>query len=386
MADHNATRPTPQQLATKDRHDPYKQYRNVQIGDGGMHGDIQAPADETWKMTHPVALLELITETPAISLIIKRVLFIPGDGYWYDTLTNNTLKSPKEVDDEWSHDFYGLPEDQEKLESLPVHPVDLLAFELTTEEKTQWRSLIDIGHQSATFAACLCLLPALEDLQLGDRGAKWMPYLNKVFKHAATVPSTKVLAQLKEVYIYHDDTEGCEDLDAVDEVMFIPSLRKLRGQQLGNEYGEQEYVCPPGSANRVSNIEEIDFISCGLNGDDITELLKPMVNLKKMDFEAYQDWAYIYGFKGGSSMFRRRFHRATKAMFEERGLVWKADRSTVKIRKKGLNDAELGDVESLDGLTAVSDDEDHERDKEECGVTVTSSGGVTTHAIWFAGG
>ena len=345
MADPDSiTNPSAEHLVPVSLEDINDKYRKVGINEGGFASLLE----RTFETEHSVDLLHAIEQDPRIGLAVQELEFQPGDGGWDSS-------------------YHGSAESESKLEALQTHPIDMVNLGLTPEEKTQWRADIDDGDHSAAFAVLITKLPNLRSLYLFGDIDLCKPYLDKVFKHANDTLNTTILSKLTAAYVAHSDSEGTENLEIVDELIFIPSLRKFSGHMLGSEDGDAEYQClqTKNSDTRVSNIEEVELTYCGMLHNDIAEFIKPLPNLTKLDFDPYScTFIHVYmGEDGDVQTFRNGFEEDAGDMLRERSLVWKANDGKLKIRKKGVNDSDLdgfdegmeGDMKKTDAVLIMPD-------------------------------
>ena len=338
--------PATQNAAPKDVEEESKtqKYEKVKINEG-EHGPMMEP---DWRTDHPLNLLHAIHEYPLIAASVCEIEFIPYDDDSNALANPPDPKKPKEIDSTWADDFFGTEETKAKLAKLKSHPVDMISFlNISPIEKEEWTSAIDRGSQSATLAVLITQLPNLRVLNLVGFGHFYKPWLDQIWRYLGTATTATILPHLTKIFVSHWDTEGTEDTDVIDEMILIPTLRTLHGHMLGNEDDPGDYKCLMTKAGdtRTSNIEELKFTICGMNHDDITELIKPLANLKKFDFTPYgYEWDSAVYQEGGVEEFREEFEEVAGEMLKERNLSWKANYQSLKIREK----KDTSDLEKID--------------------------------------
>ena len=214
------------------------------------------------------------------------------------------------------------------LGNLVRKPVELLeVVGLTNDEKSHWRTALDMGDHSASFAVLLTLLPNLRKLTLRgcDLCKKW---LDPVFRVANSGGSVKpILTGLEEVFIaplgnnfVPDDGENPQVLE---ELVLIPSVRTLTAHVLGNH----PYVCPAtknSDDHRVSHIQEVSITYSGMTATALAELVKPMVDLRRLDY--YVGWSWDgewHEQPNGVAQYKLDFDSQVGTLLENRGLIWK---------------------------------------------------------------
>ena len=305
-----------------------EKYRAVRIGES-----LQGLLQSTFDTNHPVDLLYAIELDQRVADAVQEIEFMPHDNEYYLTSDHR--------DPNWDTEFRGTPRSKSNLANLQTHPIDMVDLGLTVEEKSQWRNNIDAGGNSATFAILLCKLPNLSSLGLTGAGDLYKPYIDKVFRKASTQPNSTILSKLQKAYVSHSDTEFGEDIEVVDELVLIPSLKKLKCHLLGDD-APNDYQClqTKTSATRTSNIEEVEITYSQFSPNDIAEFLKPLVNLKKLDYEGQFDWVVDDDDPDPDDdtldIMRDEFSEAAGDMLEQRDLIWKANNEELKIRKKDM--------------------------------------------------
>ena len=214
------------------------------------------------------------------------------------------------------------------LGNLVRKPVELLeVVGLTNDEKSHWRTALDMGDHSASFAVLLTLLPNLRKLTLRacDVCKKW---LDPVFRVANSGGSVKpILTRLEGVFIAPlgniFDPEDGENPQVLEELVLIPSVRTLTAHVLGNH----PYVCPATKNpddHRVSHIQEVSITYSGMTATALAELVKPMVDLRRLDY--YVGWPWDgewHEEPNGVAQYKFDFDSQVGTLLENRGLIWK---------------------------------------------------------------
>ena len=325
MADANGTaNHLADELSKMSIQDIQGKYRAVRIGRQSEHGLLDATVD----IDHPVDLLYAIECDQRIADVVLELEWMPGDRETYLTIHR---------DPAWDPAWHGTPQSKLNLANLQTHPLHMVNLELTNDEKLRGKGEIDAGGHSAIFAIILCKLPNLSSLGLTDGCYQYLEYLNKVFRQTSTQPNSTILSKLVKAYVSHNDTEGGEQVEVLDELVLVPSLKKLECHMLGD--GDNDYHCLQTKTGdtRTSNIEEVDISWSILTPIDIAEFLKPLVKLKKLDYENYHpDWSTSQGFPGELEDAREEFQDAIGDMLEQRDLIWKMNCEEMVIRKKDL--------------------------------------------------
>ena len=320
-----------EQLSRLSFEDVERKYRDVCIGSGEQ--GLLGPA--SFVTPHAVDLLLAIERDPRIAGAVAFVQYHCGD---------DDMNLKEDRDDDRAPEWHGAALSESNLASLQTHPADMLdMISLTSQERLQWRADLEIGSHSATFAVLLTRLPNLKTISLVGFGETWKPYLDKIFNHASTNPGTTILAKLTEAHASHYDNEFGEDIEVIDELILIPSLKKFSAHMLGDiDAGEYQCLQTKNGDTRTSNVEEVEFTHSQLDHNDIAEFLKPMVNLKRMDYDCMFDWSIVADCE--IEEFREEFKDVAGDMLEQRGMIWKANKENLVIRKKEF----AGEVDDFD--------------------------------------
>ena len=325
----SATTPLADKLSEMSLEDIQEKYRAIRIGGGSLQG----PLRPTFDTDHPVDLLYAIELDQRVADAVQEVEFMPHDDEYHLTADNR--------DTDWDTEFHGSSLSKSNLANLQTHPIDMIDLGLTVDVKSQWKNEINVGGRSATFAILLCKLPNVSSLGLTGNGDTYKPYLDKVFRQASTQDDSVILSKLQKAFVSHWDTEFGEDIEVVDELVLIPSLKKLECHLLGDD-APNDYQClqTKTSDTRTSNIEEVEITHSQFSPSDIAEFLKPLVNLKKLDYEGQFDWVVDDDDpdpeEDSLDIMREEFTDAAGDMLEQRELIWKANNEELKIRKKDL--------------------------------------------------
>ena len=311
-------------LRTMSLEDIQEKYRAVRIGGEAGNGLIDATVD----IDHPVDLLYAIECNQRIADAVLELEWMPGDSEVSLTIHR---------DPAWDSEWHGTPQSKSNLANLQTHPLDTVDLGLTEDEILHWRGEIDAGGHSAIFAILLCKLPSLSSLNLTNGCFLYPDYLNKVFRQTSTQSRSTILSKLTKAYVTHNDTEGGEQIEVLDEMVLVPSLKKLECHMLGDDGNDYHCLQTKSGDTRTSNIEEVDISWSLLTPIDIAELLKPLVKLKKLDYENHHgDWSTSEDFPGEMDDVREEFEDAIGDMLDQRDLVWKANCEKMVIRKKAL--------------------------------------------------
>lgn len=279
-------------------------------------------------LVHPFDMIAIIDTEPWTAEYVYQAAFTPND-----------FEHAEPTDYASATGFFGPAETEAKLHEMEKPPMSLIHYiGISDVQRDEWQTAIDKGGHSASFAILLTLLPNLRRLELTGWSNVYKPFLDPVFRHACAERPKEILSKLQTLQIQSWDNECGERIEALDESILVPSLRKLHAHLIGDE-GDNEYTFQ-GSHDK-SNLEEVDITYSHLGPLDLAEILKPMTSLRKLDYESVFSWD-AYGYEVGKDDFEKRFAEAAGKMLTDRGLVWKVsggegdEDGTVKIRKAEL--------------------------------------------------
>ena len=295
------------------------------------YSDLCFPGDDSGdpqSLVHPIDMIAIIDADPWTAEYVHQASFTPDD-----------FEHAEPTDYASATGFFGPADTEAKLHGLKKPPMSLIHYiGISDVQRDEWQTAIDRGGHSASFAILLTLLPNLHRLELTGWSNVYKPFLDPVFRHACADRPKKILSKLQTLEIQSWDNECGEHIEALDESILVPSLRKLWAHLIGEE-GENEYTFQ-GSHDK-SNLEEVDITYSHLGPTDLAEILKPMTSLRKLDYESVFSWD-AYGCEGGKDDFAKQFAEAAGKMLTDRGLVWVVsggegnEDGMVKIRKAEL--------------------------------------------------
>ena len=284
-------------------------YRQINLSHEGWH--------ETWdqglRLQHPMEVIALIAKRPEVASYIEELCWQPADRIFY-CLSDADKKAQGFLDD-----FHGSTRDRQALaehQSFIWKQLEALALE--DSDKARWRKAISDGEHSATFAVLLTLVPNLRFLRLEGGGHDYQEWLDPVFKQAQQqLPENQILPRLESVNVRHDDTEGEEGIELLDELMFIPSLRRFECCMFGTE----DNAPLSYDTTLVSGLEYIEINVSAIPVKCYKGLLSVLPDLKRLDMATCSDW-----WRSGCDTraeFHEKFEELCGPMLEERGMVWK---------------------------------------------------------------
>ena len=280
---------------------------------------VVAEEAEGYWFDHPVDAIYDIEKDPWLAEYVRQVSFIPADS------------SECSPEDDWVNGCHFSAGTRSKLARLTPTPINLVTcIGLTAKEKIEWRDEIEKGNHSATFAVLLTLLPNLRRLILGGGQCQYKAYLDKLFQHTSSSHcKCSCLSSVNTIEVRDwFDQEFYADPNALNEMVFLPSLRKLQIDRF-NDWDLYRYEClssKPGVLRYTSNIEHLVIGKCGQDLDNLANLSQPMGKLKRLDFESTLGPYYSnrYG-RMEEIEHRTQFELGVMSLIAERDFEWKID-------------------------------------------------------------
>ena len=190
----------------------------------------------------------------------------------------------------WVEGCYFNPETKVKIDQMDMKLVDRVScFGLTAGQKDEWAGMIAKGWHNATFVVLLTLLPNLTQLRLGRRVFDGFCFLRlMLYYDIRHSPNAYCLPKLHTLELDNWDTYSRDPCVRLKMMTLIPSLRRLHIDSLVGRGGHD----PVLDADRESwwmdsNVEDINLGNCGQRLTYVLQLINPMQNLKRLDFESY---------------------------------------------------------------------------------------------------
>lgn len=234
---------------------------------------------------HPYDLLYDLDRSPWLACYIRAVSFQPEDG-------DGHTPEP-----DWVSGCSFTPDTSAKLDSLCTKPSEIIrTLSLSDAERVTWHTALDKGDHSASFAVLLLVLPELRSLSLQGHGEVYKPWLDPIWRYGSHDTAARpILSKFEELSVAHWDTEYGEDPRVLEELIFVPSLRKLRAHMIGDSESRDadQYISMTSkdpNDERVSKIREVDISYSGLSATALAEIVKPMVDLQWLNYEDGTGW------------------------------------------------------------------------------------------------
>ena len=254
-----------------------EKYRRVSISE---ERDTRLKSYGIFHCLHPLLFIILIFMRPRTAEYVEELCWNPDQHLDEPQRPTEPHRIWPELQSPRFYKFYG---------SICSRVAELVQLQPQDFDEATWTAKIAQGDPAAWFAVLLTMLPNLQHLRC-DNGLQWCkPLLKPIFKLACQHPS-RVLSHL-ESFSLRNRFGSVDPFEALDEVVYIPSLRKLDV----NDFGALDHAILPCNDALVSNLECVEIVECRIPVQAFKPWLASMINLKRLDM-TYST--------SGSSMYR----------------------------------------------------------------------------------